>query len=87
MVRPESSGLELQHQHTYPDTRTGWQRMGGAESPDNAFAPATPSITEEETVVVYKVYKRRWFGLIVLMLLNIVVSWGVSCSGPKRGNE
>lgn len=25
----------------------------------------------------YKVYKRRWFGLIQLVLLNIVVSWDV----------
>lgn len=26
----------------------------------------------------YKVYKRRWFGLVQLILLNIVVSWDVS---------
>jgi hypothetical protein len=26
----------------------------------------------------YKVYKRRWFGLVQLTLLNIIVSWGVS---------
>jgi FLVCR family MFS transporter 7 len=26
----------------------------------------------------YKVYKRRWIGLIQLVLLNIVVSWDVS---------
>jgi len=26
----------------------------------------------------YRVYKRRWFGLVQLMLLNIVVSWDVS---------
>ncbi|TVY23333.1 Solute carrier family 49 member A3, partial [Lachnellula hyalina] len=30
---------------------------------------------EEEDVVEYKVYKRRWFGLVQLVLLNIVVSW------------
>lgn len=29
-------------------------------------------------VVAYKVYKRRWFGLAQLILLNIVVSWDVS---------
>lgn len=29
--------------------------------------------------VVYKVYKRRWFGLVQLTLLNIIVSWDVSC--------
>lgn len=27
----------------------------------------------------YKVYKRRWFGLLQLTLLNIIVSWDVSC--------
>jgi FLVCR family MFS transporter 7 len=27
----------------------------------------------------YRVYKRRWFGLCQLVLLNIVVSWDVSC--------
>lgn len=30
--------------------------------------------------LVYKVYKRRWFGLTQLVLLNIVVSWDV-CKG------
>jgi hypothetical protein len=29
------------------------------------------------TDVDYKVYKRRWFGLVQLILLNIVESWGV----------
>lgn len=37
--------------------------------------------TEGEDVVregrVYKTYKRRWFGLVQLVLLNIVVSWDV----------
>jgi hypothetical protein len=28
----------------------------------------------------YKVYKRRWFGLFQLALLNIIVSWDVSLS-------
>lgn len=28
--------------------------------------------------VQYKVYKRRWFGLVQLVLLNIIVSWDVS---------
>lgn len=28
--------------------------------------------------VVWKVYKRRWFGLLQLVLLNVVVSWDVS---------
>jgi hypothetical protein len=28
--------------------------------------------------IAYKVYKRRWFGLVQLVLLNIIVSWDVS---------
>jgi FLVCR family MFS transporter 7 len=28
----------------------------------------------------YRVYKRRWFGLMQLVLLNIAVSWDVSIS-------
>lgn len=28
--------------------------------------------------VVWRVYKRRWFGLVQLVLLNVVVSWDVS---------
>jgi len=33
-------------------------------------------ITPDE-IVVYRVYKERWFGLAGLMLMNIVISWGV----------
>ncbi|TVY71209.1 Solute carrier family 49 member A3 [Lachnellula suecica] len=33
------------------------------------------AVAEVENAVVYKVYKRRWFGLVQLVLLNIVVSW------------
>ncbi|KUI52900.1 Major facilitator superfamily domain-containing protein 7 [Cytospora mali] len=32
-------------------------------------------VNEDGTVHVYKVYKRRWFGLVQLTLLNIIVSW------------
>lgn len=30
----------------------------------------------------YRTYKRRWFGLVQLVLLNIVVSWDVSLPLP-----
>ena len=36
-----------------------------------SVASAIPPLVE------YKVYKRRWFGLVQLVLLNIVVSWDV----------
>jgi hypothetical protein len=32
----------------------------------------------DEAREVYKVYRRRWFGLVQLVLLNIIVSWDVS---------
>lgn len=36
-------------------------------------------------LLFYKVYKRRWFGLVQLTLLNILVSWEVSvCRLPIR---
>jgi hypothetical protein len=30
---------------------------------------------EIEDPTVYKVYKRRWIGVVIIMLLNIVSSW------------
>jgi len=39
---------------------------------DGAAAEAAAGVVE------YKVYKRRWFGLVQLTLLNIIVSWDVS---------
>jgi hypothetical protein len=44
-----------------------------ADSQDGILSPDPLS-----TVTVYKVYKRRFWGLAQLVLLNIVVSWDVS---------
>ena len=47
----------------------------GAAAPDadqNASTAGNPGAIE------YRVYKRRWFGLVQLALLNIIVSWDVS---------
>jgi hypothetical protein len=44
-----------------------------ADSQDGILSPDPFS-----TVTVYKVYKRRFWGLAQLVLLNIVVSWDVS---------
>lgn len=35
---------------------------------------------EDGAFQFYKVYKRRWFGLAQLTLLNIIISWDVSIS-------
>ena len=54
------------------------------------------SVTAAASERVYKVYKRRWFGLLQLTLLNIVASWdvsfflsffGVSCPGWQRAKR
>jgi hypothetical protein len=44
--------------------------IGGGDDGDRAGA-----------AVAYKVYKRRWFGLVSLTFLNIIVSWDVSIPG------
>ena len=33
---------------------------------------------DDDLDVTYRVYRRRWFGLAQLVLLNIIVSWDVS---------
>lgn len=41
----------------------------------NIQTPTTSTATQQ-----YRVYKRRWMGLIQLVLLNIIISWDVSTS-------
>jgi hypothetical protein len=38
----------------------------------------TANGAHRDGAITYKVYKRRWFGLFQLALLNIIVSWDVS---------
>lgn len=47
----------------------------GASPEDDVSAMSVTAAASER---VYKVYKRRWFGLAELVLLNIVASWDVS---------
>ena len=49
---------------------------------DRGQSSSQDALTEHEAApvaepVVYKVYRIRWFGLMQLVLLNIVVSWDV----------
>lgn len=37
----------------------------------------TAEMSLSETPTQYRTYKRRWFGLFQLVLMNIVVSWTV----------
>ncbi|KAI3321251.1 MFS general substrate transporter [Xylariaceae sp. AK1471] len=79
--------------------RDGHQRLG-SHADDNfetrAESTATTEVIEDarETTgeggegdgMVYKVYKRRWFGLVQLTLLNIVVSWDWLTFSPVSQN-
>lgn len=56
---------------------------GDKDSKDVEMASANSASPDEVTtnmaveMPVYKVYKRRFFGLFQLVLLNIVISWDV----------
>jgi hypothetical protein len=39
---------------------------------------AVEELTVVDSETVYKVYKRRWIGVVIIMLLNIVSSWRYS---------
>ena len=48
----------------------------------SADAAHRDAATEARPVTEYRVYKRRFFGLFQLVLLNIIVSWDVSIPAP-----
>lgn len=60
----------------------------GSDAEEDAPRRITPDRGEEDNTgddgtissseIEFKVYKRRWFGLVQLVLLNIIVSWDVS---------
>ncbi|KAI1310773.1 major facilitator superfamily domain-containing protein [Xylaria venustula] len=66
-------------------SKDGLQRL--ASNADDYFEPRdgpgattetvenTGGTAEDGSGTVYKVYKRRWFGLVELTLINLVVSW------------
>lgn len=45
------------------------------DSPPN---PAAEEVVEDDGTV-YRVYKKRWIGVAIIMLLNIVSSWRYVC--------
>jgi MFS transporter, FLVCR family, MFS-domain-containing protein 7 len=50
----------------------------GRHSGNHTEVGAGTGVGNGQANTVYKVYKRRWFGLLQLALLNIIVSWDVS---------
>lgn len=67
----------------------GGAALSPAKSQDVLLRETTPTDGAETTIAGntgYRVYKRRWFGLIQLVLLNIVVGWDV-CSKAFRPDQ
>jgi hypothetical protein len=64
---PEQSGSAVQAGEAEETRERGWRKK---------FGRNRQSYSHQH----YKVYKRRWFGLAQLVLLNIVASWDVGCS-------
>ena len=73
--RRAGAGIELSSR---PSDGDG---AGAGRVPATTGARAAARQPEE---MEYKVYRRRWFGLVQLTLLNIIVSWDVSGTVPHR---
>ena len=75
----EMRGLDSSRQ--IPNERGEGGLLEEASQLERSGTESTFQLAAEATggpVVEYKVYKRRWFGLAQLILLNIIVSWDVS---------
>ncbi|ROT36290.1 major facilitator superfamily domain-containing protein [Sodiomyces alkalinus F11] len=54
---------------------------------DDVDAQRDNGVAEDQTSAVqYRTYRRRWFGLVQLTLLNIIVSWGWLTFAPVASN-
>jgi len=76
----------LQHRVAEPDSRgngegSSVERDGEVGEVDEVEARSWWSRRKTKTYshAHFRVYKRRWFGLAQLVLLNVVVSWDVRC--------
>ncbi|KAI1356187.1 major facilitator superfamily domain-containing protein [Xylaria sp. FL0043] len=66
-------GLQRLASHADDDFEPRDGQGGTAETVENA--DGTAGVGDEGSGTIYKVYRRRWFGLMELTLLNLVVSW------------
>ncbi|KAI5866236.1 MFS general substrate transporter [Durotheca rogersii] len=88
-VSTDASKASLKgHLRLTPDSPAG---DGDLAPPSDAPGPVrdgeTASIDDgDRGSVRYKVYKRRWFGLIQLTLLNIIISWDWLTFSPVSQN-
>ena len=67
----QSQDKSLSHVHTNHSGHTE------GNNGDRVQSPEQNTIQQAVAPTVYRTYKRRWFGLLQLVLLNIIVSWDV----------
>lgn len=87
LTRQETEGIAmtgLERNNDRGEYRDDAQDRGAWGSHD---AQETEFQRQAEPLPVYKVYKRRWFGLIQLVLLNIIVSWDVRAQTHSRNDS
>ena len=81
------SSPKLQGFHMLTVSDENIRGKGGNHTP----APQLELVqTMQGSVGEYKVYRRRWAGLLVLMVMNMVTSWGVKlarCVYSERGTD
>lgn len=68
--------IELRNQHKTLGAADGRRQFSDALNDEGQSSGG--EAVGDGAFQFYKVYKRRWFGLVQLTLLNIVVSWDVS---------
>jgi len=80
--------------HTVSHSITPHVTRDSNASASPLVAPPTDQQRPDGVADGYRVYKRRWFGLLQLVLLNIIVSWDVSLllsavkpARPTRGHN
>ena len=76
-IHEMAEGNPVKGQATIENDTRGAVPAQGESNLDGA-----PEGHEHGQAPVYRVYKRRWFGLMQLVLMNIIVSWDVSQSFP-----
>lgn len=73
----EMSDLGPRHVKNQVRVQAEYEDAMGNDGPSIAEATHGGAFTEPGAQIQYRVYKRRWFGLMQLILLNIIVSWDV----------
>lgn len=79
-ARGEKEGLSRQQENGFSGTATARDEQLGRSAPETQDPPAAGGRDSQSSH--FCVYKRRWFGLLQLVLLNIIVSWDVRLRPP-----